>query len=76
MAGQSLIDRSKSSPDNRRDLIASIELLEQEGIRLIADYIETNDQVSELSELPIGYAQGFLFGKPDTPGVYNIRMAA
>ena len=58
------------------DISKNIKMFREAGIEIIADYVENNETLSEVMEYPVTLAQGFLFGKPDTPGVYNIRLAA
>ena len=54
----------------------TIQTCQNEGIIVIAQYIEQESDLNEIHELGIDFGQGYLFGKPDTPGVYNIRLAA
>lgn len=76
LSAPDLADMIRTSPENVESLSGAISKLEREGIQVIADYIEDNDTLTELLELPVRLGQGYLFGKPDSPGVYNIRLAA
>lgn len=44
--------------------------LEANGIRVIASYVENEDILRELMDYDMHFGQGFLFGKPDTPGAF------
>ena len=44
--------------------------LESNGIRVVADHIESENELRELLDYDPKYGQGFLFGKPDLLGAY------
>ncbi|WOT05500.1 putative bifunctional diguanylate cyclase/phosphodiesterase [Shewanella youngdeokensis] len=63
------IDRSfikdMNTDDTSKELIiATIEMAHALGIRVIAEGVETQDQLDELSFMMCDYAQGFLISKP------------
>lgn len=66
----------RNNPEVADNLSSAIHTLDGNGIEVIADYVEDNNDLAEILELPITKAQGYLLGRPDTPGVYNIRLAA
>ena len=66
----------RNNPEAADNLSIAIHTLDEKGIAVIADYVENNEDLAEILELPITKAQGYLLGRPDTPGVYNIRLAA
>lgn len=45
--------------------------LEANGIRIIADHIESDRALRDIFDFDPHYGQGFLFGKPDMPGAYE-----
>lgn len=47
--------------------------LRTRGIQLIAAHIETADQIRNMLDYPIVYAQGHLFGRPDRPIAYHLK---
>ncbi len=50
--------------------------LEANGIEVIIDHIESEDQLLELLDYDVNYGQGYLFGRPDLEGVYQYRKIA
>ncbi|MGS0826206.1 putative bifunctional diguanylate cyclase/phosphodiesterase [Shewanella sp. 0m-8] len=63
------IDRSFINDMNKDDksndlIIATIEMAHALGIRVIAEGVETQEQLDELSFMMCDYAQGFLISKP------------
>lgn len=59
-----------------KELNEKIRLLQEKNIEIIADKIETKEALNQILDLPVFRAQGYLLGKPESPGVYNIRIAA
>jgi EAL domain-containing protein (putative c-di-GMP-specific phosphodiesterase class I) len=52
----------------RHQLVAILVLFAQRmGVRLIAEGIETQQELETLKELGVGYGQGFLFTEPVPP---------
>lgn len=45
--------------------------LEANGIRVIGSAIEDETMLRELLDYDLHFGQGYLFGKPDTPGAYE-----
>jgi cyclic-di-GMP phosphodiesterase TipF (flagellum assembly factor) len=45
--------------------------LDQAGIDLIVERVETEEQVRELLDFAVDYGQGYLFGKPDMYAAYR-----
>ncbi len=50
--------------------------LEGNGIGVIVEKIETEDQMRALLDFDLHYGQGFLFGKPELEGAYKERARA
>jgi len=48
--------------------------LEGNGIGLIAEKIETEDQMRSLLDYELHYGQGYLFGRPDLEGAYEPKV--
>lgn len=60
--------RGVESDNVRQQLIASlVTFAERMGVRLVAEGIETREELLTLRELNVGYGQGFLFTKPVPP---------
>lgn len=49
--------------------------LDVNGIEMIVEKVETEQQIISLLDYDIKYGQGFLFGRPDFRGVYNAGSA-
>jgi len=57
----------RNAIENRRDkafLKAMAKLCRELGTATIAEMVETEAQAAAMSEMSVGYAQGYLFGKP------------
>lgn len=50
--------------------------IEGNGIALIIEKIETEDDLRQFLDFDLHYGQGYLFGKPDLEGAYRQRLAA
>ncbi|MBL4805630.1 MAG: EAL domain-containing protein, partial [Alphaproteobacteria bacterium] len=50
--------------------------IEANGIGVIVEKIETEDQIRDLLDFDLHYGQGFLFGKPELEGAYKKRIRA
>ncbi len=48
-----------------------VEIASQLGKKTIAEFVETPAIVSKLEEIGVDYAQGYLFGKPETTLLQN-----
>jgi EAL domain-containing protein (putative c-di-GMP-specific phosphodiesterase class I) len=60
--------RGVDADDVRRQLVSILVLFAQRmGVRLIAEGIETPQELETLTELGVGYGQGFLFTEPVPP---------
>jgi EAL domain-containing protein (putative c-di-GMP-specific phosphodiesterase class I) len=60
--------RGVDADEVRRQLVAILVLFAQRmGVRLIAEGIETQQELETLKELGVGYGQGFLFTEPVPP---------
>lgn len=53
-----------TNPFNQAIIRAIREVADIRGIRTIAEYVETEEQIALLAELGVTFAQGFLIGKP------------
>lgn len=58
------IDRDEIRAQLMRSMVA---FAERVGVRLIAEGIETEDELASLRQLGVGYGQGFLFTRPVAP---------
>ena len=70
MRGEWMLSNTKTDLDFTH-LWRMKQKLEANGIRVIADRIETESTLLELFDFDPHYGQGFLFGKPDMPGAYE-----
>jgi len=70
MKGDWMLTHTKSDLDFTH-LWRMKQKLEANGIRVIADRIESDATLLELFDFDPHYGQGFLFGKPDMPGAYE-----
>ncbi len=70
MRGEWMLSHTKTDLDFTH-LWRMKQKLEANGIRVIADRIETESTLLELFDFDPHYGQGFLFGKPDMPGAYE-----
>ena len=61
---RSFIKGLEAEPENETTVRAMVMIAETRGIRLIAEGIETSDQLATLRELDCRFGQGFLFSRP------------
>lgn len=64
------------SDKGRADLHKQKRRLESNGISVIAEKIETENDVLELLDFDISYGQGHLFGRPDLEAAYRKKKVA
>lgn len=70
-----LLEAAKSSK-GFADMHRAKRKLEANGIGVIVERIESEDQMRELTDFDIHYGQGYLLGKPDLQGAYKKRTRA
>ncbi|MGB0718830.1 MAG: EAL domain-containing protein [Bdellovibrionales bacterium] len=58
------------SDRERARLMKAKRMLEGNGVSVIVERIETEDELRELLDFDINYGQGYLFGRPDLQGAY------
>lgn len=61
---RSFVKGLEAEPENEATVRAMVMIAETRGIRLIAEGIETSEQVATLRELECRFGQGFLFSRP------------
>ena len=61
---RSFIKGLEAEPENEPTVRAMVMIAETRGIRLIAEGIETSEQLATLRELDCRFGQGFLFSRP------------
>jgi EAL domain-containing protein (putative c-di-GMP-specific phosphodiesterase class I) len=64
---RSFVNGLGSSAEDRAIVSATITLAHALGLRVVAEGIETEEQLTELQRLGCDVAQGFLFSRPVTP---------
>ncbi|MBP7721267.1 MAG: EAL domain-containing protein [Alphaproteobacteria bacterium] len=64
------------SDKGRAELMRRKRALEGNGISLIVEKVETENDLVELLDFDISYGQGHLFGRPDLEAAYRKRRAA
>jgi len=79
----SLVQQGPFQESSLAVLRALMDLATRWGSKIVAEGIETEEQLEMVRELGIGAAQGYLFGRPDTlqnavstVDAFNLRMAA
>ena len=72
---QSFVAGATSDPDDAALVMAIVTLAHNLRLRVIAEGVETEDQVAFLRRLKCDEAQGFLFGKPMPPEMFESAMA-
>lgn len=65
----------ESQPRDRAILKAMVGLCDDLGIGTVAEMVETEAQAAMLADLGVGYAQGFLFGRPMVDVAPPARLA-
>lgn len=61
---KSIIDRAKTSRDGKILLESLTAMVKKMGKRIVAEGVETEEQLHELEAMGIDYIQGFYFSKP------------
>ena len=61
---RSFVKGLEAEPENESTVRAMVMIAETSGIRLIAEGIETSEQLATLRELDCRFGQGFLFARP------------
>jgi len=60
----SLVRHILEKETNQKIVASIVELGRKLGIKVIAEYVETEEQRQKLDELGCHYYQGYLYGKP------------
>lgn len=60
----SLVKHLLDNPTNQKIVASIVELSKELGVRVIAEYVETEEQCQKLQELGCIWYQGYLFNKP------------
>jgi diguanylate cyclase (GGDEF)-like protein len=72
---QSFVAGAATDPDDAALVMAIVTLAHHLRLRVIAEGVETEDQVAFLRLLKCDEAQGYLFGKPMLPEMFESAMA-
>ena len=73
---RSFVAGATTDPDDAALVMAIVTLAHNLRLRVIAEGVETNDQVAFLRRLICDEAQGYLFGKPMPPEMFEMTIAA
>jgi diguanylate cyclase (GGDEF)-like protein len=70
---QALVERLGETPDDLAEVGAAVELGHRLGLLVVAEGVETDDQLAQLRDLGCDGAQGFLFSRPmPQEGVFSL----
>ncbi len=72
---QSFVAGAATDPDDAALVMAIVTLAHNLRLRVIAEGVETEDQVGFLRRLKCDEAQGYLFGRPMPPEMFESAMA-
>lgn len=72
---QSFVAGATTDPDDAALVMAIVTLAHNLRLRVIAEGVETDDQVAFLRLLKCDEAQGYLFGKPMPPEMFELSIA-
>lgn len=61
---QTLVERLGETPDDLADVTAAVELGHRLGLYVVAEGVETDEQLAQLRDLGCDGAQGYLFSRP------------
>jgi diguanylate cyclase (GGDEF)-like protein/PAS domain S-box-containing protein len=70
---RAFVDGLESGVEDRAIVAAVVSLADEMGLSVVAEGIETEDQLAEVRKLGCGYAQGFFFARPERPEVLSFE---
>jgi len=73
---RSFVTRLDEGPRARRLFASIVGVAHSLGLRAVAEGVETDDQLEQVSEIGCDAAQGFLFRRPGAPALIGQRLLA